>query len=413
MNWFYKILKQGSKLILGLVFFIAGILKLMDPTGTGLIVSEYFSFFHLSFMKVISLPFGLMLAFLETTIGVALLTGVFRKVAATACAIFIGGFTMITFILWIFNPNMDCGCFGEAVHLTHFQSFMKNVILLLLALAAFRPYRMFEPIDKTRKSKYAVFVVAMLSVIVFSVYSLMYIPLVDYTPFNTTSMLASSVAQDEKSGEEEYVSTFIYEKNGQTGVFTLDKLPDSTWTFIETRTVRKMDKIEETDYPVLSFRNQEGEYCDSLAANGNVLVSSVFNMKKLSDKKLASVCNMLSAADSVGMTAMLLLSSDPEYFRQVLEKSSLSQQDRSFLMGHTYYSDFKTLISLNRSNGGAVFFNEGNLIEKWAFRSLPSEAKVARLQKKDVTELMLSSNTKGHLWFQAFLLYTLVIMVAF
>ena len=411
MNGFRKFLTKASRWILGLVFFIAGILKLMDPMGTSLIVSEYLNFFHLSFMKVVSTPFGILLALLETTIGTALLTNVFRKVTATTCAIVTGAFTMVTFILWIFNPAMDCGCFGEAIHLTHFQSFLKNIVLLLLALIAFRPYRMFKPTDKTKKSKYIVFAIVMASVIGFFIYSFLYIPLVDFTPFNTTSMLAAAV--EEEDAEEEYVSTFIYEKNGQTGVFTLDKLPDSTWTFVETKTVQKVDNIKESDYPILSFRNREGKYCDSLAASGNVLSASVYKAKKVKDAKLSAIATMLSAADSVGMTPLFLIASDEAGLDTLLAASKITAEEKEFLKQHAYFSDYKTLISLNRSNGGAVFFNEGNLIDKWAFRELPSEYKVAKLQKKDATELMLASNTKGQLWFQAFLLYTLALMLIF
>ena len=224
-------------------------------------------------------------------------------------------------------------------------------------------------------------------------------------------MLAAAV--EEEDMEEEYVSTFIYEKNGKKGVFTLDRLPDSTWTFVETSTVRKEDQIKETDYPVLSFRNREGEYCDSLAAIDNVLISSLFKTRKLSDKSLQKMVDMLSAADSVGMTPLLLVASEPEELDKIIAASALSEEDQDFLISHSYFSDYKTLITLNRSNGGAVFYNDGNLIEKWAFRALPSEKDVAKMQRKDTTELMLSASTKGLLWFQAFLLYAFAIMLIF
>ena len=123
--------------LIGLVYFLSGVLKLMDPTGAMLVMKEYFAFLHLGFLDFSAMFFGFAFAFAETIIGTALITGVFRKITAIAAFSLQGLFTLLTLVLLIFNPQMDCGCFGEAFHLTHLQSFIKNVVLSLLLVGAF------------------------------------------------------------------------------------------------------------------------------------------------------------------------------------------------------------------------------------------------------------------------------------
>ena len=326
---------------------------------------------------------------------------------AWATTILLGGFTLLTLLLWILNPDMDCGCFGEAVHLTHFQSFAKNVVLCLLTLAAFVPYNDF---GKPKKSKYLTFTLTLVAVLIFAVYSLMFIPLLELTPFNLSSRLESA-AEIPEAVEDEYVATFVYEKNGKTGVFTLNNIPDSTWTFVEARTVKKQDHIDETEYPRLSFRDAAGQYRDTLAANGLVMAVSVPEPEKMKETAWKNAARLLASASEAGFTPLLLTASDPASFSSLIASGKYTQAESMTLLTSVYYSDYKTLISLNRSNGGAVYFNDGNIISKWAARSLPSNRKLGKLIRKDRVEVMLDADGKGKLLFEAFMLYTFTLML--
>ena len=129
MKYLYLRLKRFCGFVAGFVFFIAGIFKLLDPVGAGLVMKEYMDFFHLGFMAPLAKPLAVALAFLETMVGTALVAGVFRRLCAVTALAFQGFFTLVTLILVIFNPEMDCGCFGEVIHLSHLQTFLKNIIL--------------------------------------------------------------------------------------------------------------------------------------------------------------------------------------------------------------------------------------------------------------------------------------------
>ena len=391
----------------GFVFFAAGVLKLMDPVGTSLIVEEYMKFLHLGFLVPAATVVAELFALAETVLGICLVTGVFRKFTAAAVSVLLGGFTVLTLILWIFNPPMDCGCFGEAVHLTHFQSFAKNVILCALAAYAF------FPIGKSgtpKKRKYVTFGIVTASAAAFAAYSLLYIPMLELTPFNLSSRLYAATDESDFA-ENEYVSTFIYEKNGKKGVFTLDKLPDSTWTYVDTRVFLKQDHINETSHPQLSFSDAAGDSRDTLAVLDNVLVISVPRPERMSLKRWNNVLGTLNNASEAGFTSFVLAAASAEQFRDALEESGLTGDRMSELEGQTYFADYRTLISLNRSNAGATYFNNGTLIEKWAYRNLPGAEKLESIMRKDGTEVMLDAENRGRLWFQAFMLYSAALLL--
>ncbi|MGM9767205.1 MAG: DoxX family protein [Candidatus Cryptobacteroides sp.] len=402
-----SITKRFCAKVIGFVFFVSGILKLMDPTGTSLIIKDYMNFFHAGFMSGASYVIGEIVALTETFCGILLVTGIFRKVTAWITTAMMGLFTLLTLILWIFNPQMDCGCFGEAIHLTHFQSFMKNVLICVLMLVAFLPYRDF---GTPSRKKYVTFGLTGIASIAFAVYSIIFNPMLELTPFNLSSRLAVAVEPIETMANDS-IPAFIYEKNGKRGVFTLNKLPDSTWTFVEAQTIVKEDNIDESEYPELAFRDAEGNYRDSLAAQGNVIVISVTDPARVSERRWKRISETGASAVEAGFRFILIASSSMENLRNSISGSGISAGQSGFLMDNAYFADYRTLVSLNRSNGGATYFDDGNLIEKWSGASLPSLKDLKRRIRQDSTEVMLKSDSRGRLNFQAFMLYSISLLL--
>ncbi|MBR5274509.1 MAG: hypothetical protein IKU33_04610 [Bacteroidales bacterium] len=399
MKYILQRMKRFCGFITGFVFFLSGIVKLLDPVGAGLVMDGYFDFLHMGFMEPASKLFGVLFALAETIIGTGLITGVWRKPFALSALILQGFFTLLTLLLVIFNPEMDCGCFGEAIHLTHMQTFIKNIILcILLAVYFFPPSQLGE----NRKRKYASFAIVSLSVLAFTVYSLMYIPLVDFTDFKPAAALMAG----ENSGGDSYEAVFIYEKDGERQSFTLGHLPDSTWTFVDTETV--MVESEGSTSVNLSILDAEGDYHDSVAAEGKVMAVSVYDIERKAGR-WAQTARFISNAEKAGFNVLLLASSTPEDFEKVA--AGLDTQIAQTLREHLYFSDYKTLISMNRSNGGATFFCDGYLIRKWARRALPDMKNLEELVKADETEALIERSTNGDLTFQGFLLYVFAVML--
>ena len=382
-------MKRFCGFITGFVFFLSGIVKLMDPAGAGLVMKEYYAFLHLGFLGFSAKFMGVFFALAETVIGTALITGVWRR-AVAQCAIALQSFfTLLTLLLVIFNPEMDCGCFGEAIHLTHGETFVKNIILLALLLTYYIPRK---HLGETRKKKYVSFALVTVSVLAFTVYSWVYIPMIDFTAYKAGAELQAGATVN---ADDLYESVFTYEKDGIQQDFTLGHLPDSTWTFVNVST--RLKEGREDSLVGLSFYSEStGEYMDTLAIEGKVMVVSVYD-PDMSAKKWNRIENFIRRSQEAGFTTLLLTTTT--------EGVPAGMADSAFI------SDYKTLISLNRSNGGVTYFNDGELVRKWARANAPSKTELDELQSTDATEIAIDKDSKGSLGFQGFLLYVFAVML--
>lgn len=388
----YNVFRRFCAFVLGAVFLITGILKLMDPVGSEFIMKSYFSFLHIGFMDFSAKFFGVAFAQTEAVLGAALMSGVWRKVVGIAVVALTTFFTLLTLVLLIFNPVMDCGCFGEAIHLTHLQTFVKNVILCALCCGAFIPMR---ELDRPVKVKYVSFALTACSLVALLIYSLVALPLKDYTAFHPGAMLQAAADEQYKDFSE---PEFIYEKDGVTQAFSLDALPDSSWNFVDSR-IRQDDFAAGT---VLTLTDDAGEYCDSLATKGNVLVVSAY--RKLSAGRIEGIESLVTDARAVGLTPIVLVPSD-----DVL--AAASEKHAALEDGLVYYSDYKTLATLNRSNGGATWISDGQIVRKWSYTLRPSREKLSTALAEDPTALALETQSKGSLALQSFLLYIFAVLL--
>ena len=394
-------MKRFCGFIAGFVFFIAGIFKLLDPVGAGLVMKEYMDFLHLGFVSALAKPSAVALAFVEVLIGTALVTGIWRRLTAVAALIFQTFFTFLTLLLVILNPQMDCGCFGEVVHLTHIQTFIKNLVLEALLVAFAFPFRY---LGGPKKHKYVSFGVVMLSVLAFSLYTWLYIPFVDYTAFKPAVALQAGSAFATVE-DDSYEAVFVYEKDGKTEEFSLDELPDSTWTFVDVRTTPGSEQVANT--VSLSFYDELGAYQDSLAVKGKVLVVSLYDAG-VRQSVWEKVASFVSMAEEVGFTSLVLVSATDEQLNNVYAK--LPQQTE-ILKRCLYRSDYKTLVTMNRSNGGVTYFSDGYLVKKWAAKSRPGMNELQEVFNGDDTETIIGSDAVGSLAFQGFLLYVFAVML--
>lgn len=374
-------MKRFCGFIAGFVFFISGILKLMDPVGTGLVMKSYFKFLHIGFLDFAALPAGLGFALVETLTGAGLITGVWRKIVAPVAVSLQGLFTLLTLILVIFKPQMDCGCFGEAIHLTHSETFIKNIILLTLLLIYYIPVKF---LGQTRKRKYVSFGLVSISSVAFAIYSLLYMPMMDFTD------LRPGTAVNSNNGNETYEASFVYVKDGVEKTFSLENLPDSTWTFVRTETVSSSTSDEASAQ--ISIYDGNGNYADSLLTKGRVMVVNIYK-DKLSEKEVGRISSFLADAASAGFRPLLL--------------SASAKIDSPY----AFNCDYKTLVTLNRSNGGATYMEDGYIIRKWAKRKLPAPEELATLSEEDPTDTFIGRDTRTNLAFQGFLLYVFAVML--
>lgn len=390
MRYLILRLKRFCGFVTGFVFFIGGILKLMDPVGAGLVMGEYLDFLHMGFLGFSAKVLGTAFALAETVIGTALITGVWRKTTGIAAMAFQAFFTLLTLVLVIFNPEMDCGCFGEAIHLTHMETFLKNIVLSILLCAYFFPMKM---LGHPQKRKYVSFGIVTVSVTAFMIYSWMYIPLMNFTDYKPAAALKAGQTSSGSDGDM-FEAVFVYEKDGNEQTFDLNHLPDSTWNFVRTETAAVSE--QESDGLIdLSFYNESGEYLDELAVDGKVMVVSVYDTK-IGSHGWEEILGFMTDAEAAGFNTLLLV-------------SGTAPEDQA--PDNLYHADRKTLLAMNRSNGGVTYFSNGYLVRKWARRGAPDFEELLEIASEDETETIIYHDTKGSLGFQGFLLYVFAVML--
>lgn len=337
MKNFYKGTRRAAAVLTGIVFFIAGFLKVMDPVGSGLVMEDYFKFLHLGFLVPAAKTFGFAFALAESFIGILLITGLWRRISAIVSSSLLGFFTIITAILAIFNPPIECGCFGEAIHLSNIQTFVKNLILDALWCYAFLPFRDF---DEPRKIKYATAGIAALSILIFAIHSILGIPMMDFTAYN--------------AGAE------VQEEDAQ-----------------------------------LPLCDSNGEYLDSMNFRGKIMLISVYDPEKLSREDYDKSVRALKDARDAGFRTLQLLAVSPDQ-----------------LNGENSYAvDRRTLMTLNRSNGGLVYLSDQQIIRKWSTGNLPDGDDLRELYGQNPTEEMLRRTVKDRMRVQGFLLYVFAVML--
>ena len=176
------------QIFISLVYILSGLLKLQDPVGTGLIVEAYLRFMHLNDFMGYAKALGVMLGFVETAIGLAVFCSIWQKVVKWMVVAMQSFFTVISLILLVRNPEMHCGCFGEAIHLTHLQTFIKNLILMAMVLHACFSDRMSRRKEVWKHYAFGCSIVLVLAVTLYSWFNL---PLIDFTDYDKGTRLLS------------------------------------------------------------------------------------------------------------------------------------------------------------------------------------------------------------------------------
>ena len=328
-------LKKWCSIAIGLLYVASGLLKVMDPVGAGLIVEAYFRFMHLPESILVAKILGVVLGALETAVGFA---AVFRVWPMITRWIMLGmqfSFTILSLALVIWNPQMHCGCFGEAIHLTHWQTFIKNIVLMGMLWFAYFP--LWESIN-TKIWQYVAFVSSVILTVGFAVYSWFYIPVIDFTDYKIGTEIVS---------QGEYWNLSEEERETRAALPMLgadDKLnPDITkgeWAIISLYDMPKDNLLFWTRYMV-NFRMLKKQGYEVL-----VLTSAPEDQMK----------------EKIQMFAELpFLCPD-----KVLEE----MREALYLTSRT------TAISLNRNNGGVTFLTDGVITGKRIAKDYPEISSV-------------------------------------
>ena len=284
-----KIIKPAvilCRIVVGLTFLFSGFVKGVDPVGVAIKFKEYFvalgidiltpsSPLGADFVSTFSISAAVGLSLFEFVLGATILFGIYRKLAPTLAVLTMLFMTPLTLYLAIKNPVQDCGCFGEALVLTNWETFYKN--LILTAAAIFLLLYNHKAKDMFVKSiRWIPTLFSISYVLIISLLSYIYQPLLDFRPYKSGMNIREAMAQD--SVQPEYL--FIYEKDGVQCEYTIDDAPfnDPSWTFVD-RIERMPEGVEQKEELYFNISSNDADITEDILSDDNytflLLVPSV------------------------------------------------------------------------------------------------------------------------------------------
>lgn len=363
-----KYLNFLSRIVLGFVFIFSGFVKAVDPMGSAYKFSDYFSAFGLGFLEGIALPLAIFISSFEMVLGIILILGYRRRVVYMVLIWFLSFFTLLTLILALFNPVTDCGCFGDALILTNWETFLKNVVLMAFALLLFLQRKKMQDSDKPFR-EWAVAFSLMVMATLFSAWNVMHLPLLDFRPYDVGTVIEHEMQIPEGAPVDEYETTLIYRnrESGKSESFGIADYPRDTliWEFesSESRLVKKGFEPAIHDFAIMD-------------QSGMDLAPEILGDK---DYSLLMICHDLSKASETALirardwSQLEILANDFSFYAVTASPSEVVASISSSLgLGYGFLSGDEIMLkTIIRSNPGFLLLKNGMIIAKWGYRDFP------------------------------------------
>lgn len=359
-----SVLKEFCRYFTGALFIFSGLIKVNDPVGTAIKLEEYFEVFAYDFAPFFEwfIPAALVIAVLfvvaEVVLGVALIVGYEMRWSSIALLALIVFFTFLTFYSAYFNKVTDCGCFGDAIKLTPWESFFKDIILLITSLVIFFNRKSYQSWLSNRVGHISIGALTLVSVFI-AVYAINHLPFIDFRTYAIGNHLPTMM---QPSGELKY--EYVMEKDGEEVV--LQEYPTAPgYEFVAMNVLNPEVQPKITD---LAVWNDEGEYTEEMMQGARLLIVT-HNITKTSASMNAEIAELLSTVKNVEPWA--LTSSGGEEFTAFADAAGWRIP---FL-----YADATVLKTIIRSSPGIVLMKDGVVLGKWHYNDTPTASEIHRL----------------------------------
>ena len=358
------------RIILALVLVFSGFVKAVDPMGTQYKLADYQTASGLGQIlnTTMLMAMSVGLATIEFVTGIFLLFAIQRKLASRTAVLLLAVMTPLTLWLALTNKVSDCGCFGDAIVLTNWQTFWKNVVLLTAAIVvAWKPKAMFRFVSES--NQWIVINFSLIFILAVSAIALYDQPILDFRPYHVGANIREGMTIPEGAEMPQFETTFIMEKDGKRQQFTLEDYPDTTWTFVE-----QVTKQTSQGYvpPVHDFYmiDESGEDIAEavLEQNGYVFLLVSPDIEKADDGRLDVINELYEYCQENDIPFYGLTASGSrgiEIWREI------TGADYPILSG-----DETTLKTMVRSNPGLMLLKDGTVIGKWSSNRMPDPSEM-------------------------------------
>ncbi|MBR1774601.1 MAG: hypothetical protein IJ759_03650 [Bacteroidales bacterium] len=371
-NQVKTIINYVLRLLFGGLFIFSSVVKAIDPMGTAFKIEEYMSAFHfdwlLSAMPSVPIVLSVLLCLAEFLIGVSVLLHIYNKVNRWVAAVFMLVFTVTTLIDALTDKVADCGCFGDFLKLTNWETFFKNIVLDVLLIGIFitddnKPQQFKNP------KNWVTLVVFAVLMVIFCIRNIMYEPIADFRPWKIGNKMAPT------ESEQAPAVTFATYKNNQTGEekeFSMDELMELSqqdsnfqqhWTFTQSRYVNP-NEIKADGFSLLAFESNEDAALELLSdTTSSLYILAVLDMNKTNDKGMKKAVKFLKDKYDKGERVIVITASTDDVWYNFQEKYNLTDY-------MIYSCDDKAILAMVRSNPSIVQIKDTKVENKWGWRSI-------------------------------------------
>lgn len=366
MRYLGRLSCNACRFLLAAVFIFSGYVKSIDPLGTQYKIEDYVESLELSGVvpEWLMLTASLSVSTMEFCLGVLLLFAIRRRMVSRLTLLFMAFMTLVSLWLVIFDPIDDCGCFGDAVKLTNGETFAKNIVLLGAAVVIWRrPLLM--PRFVTLRWQWIVTNVMVLFILCSEMWCLYDLPLLDFRPYHVGADIRKGMEIPPGATLPKFDTVFILEKNGVRREFSLADYPDSTWTFIDSRTVQTEEGYEPPihDFSITDRKTGEDITADVLVFKGYTFLLISPHLEKADDSVFGEIDTIYEYAQEHGYRFYCLTASSDKAIEHWCD---ITGAEYDFCI-----TDATTLKTMIRSNPGLMLLKDGVVVGKWSHNRLP------------------------------------------
>ena len=368
-----KMIVNLCRIIVAVTFIFSGFVKAIDPIGTQYKLQDYLGSIGMAGIlpNWTLLAVAVFLAAIEFCIGIFLLFAIQRRLISKLTVAFMAFMTMVTVWIVVADPVKDCGCFGDALHLTNTETLIKNIVLLVCSLTImYRPLAMFRFVSKS--NQWIVTNYTIVFILVSSGLSLYYLPIFDFRPYHIGVNIPRGMEIPKGAKLPQFKTTFIMEKNGQRKEFTLDNYPDASWKFIDSKTVQTSEGYIPPIHDFSITDNKTGlDLTNSvLSHKGYTFLLIAPHLETADDSNFGDIDRLYEYAQSYDIPFYCLTASTTKAIKRWID---LTGAEYPFCI-----TDEAVLKTIIRSNPGLLLLKDGTIINKWSHNNLPNEAKLSR-----------------------------------
>ena len=363
---------QLVRALTGALFIFSGFIKLNDPLGFSFKLEEYFTVFGTEFMVPLAMALAVIVCIFEIVVGLALLMGIYTKWTLWGLLLMMIFFTFLTFYSAYFNKVTDCGCFGDAIPLTPWESFTKDVILSAAAIFLFVQAKRIQPLLAVPTARIILTVSIVLQAFM-AYYVLNHLPLIDFRAYKVGTDIVEDMTIPEGAPVDEFEITWTYKVDGVDQEFSTE---DEPWNIEGAEYVARDQKLVKEGYhaPIHDFTMtiDDVDYTESLMQEAELflLVMYRINEAPVSPKLHKRLNDLVRSCDEAGVIFLGMSSSGYDQVEEYRHQVQAAYQ--------VAFCDETTLKTIVRSNPGLVYIKNGVIAAKWHYNDLPADLEAAR-----------------------------------